>query len=308
MARYPGAVWRPLANNWDSQPRLTRYDLVLLHTMVGSLASTDRYFRSDGYGGAESHFGVGHDGTVYQWQNTAHRAEANGAANARAISIETADMGPGFPRWDINNGNAVPAWTDDQLEAIAYIVAWACRTHDIPVGLIPDSRPERRGIGYHRLGVPGYVVPGGELWSSARGKSCPGPRRIAQVPGIVTRARQIIGAPPPPFPTSEGENVLENHRLDGQGVVRLNFPVGSASLVMERGWVSVSVNGPSAGSARVWFQDDDSGIAEVNWPTIWFGNGRSARPHADIPSGTTMLNIHYNFPDGGCVTLEGLSK
>lgn len=556
MARYPGASWRPLANNWSAQPRMARHDLVVLHTMVGSLTSTDSYFRNDGYGGPESHFGVGHDGTVYQWQdcveastrvlcadmtwrpagslvlgdeivgideypqnggrrrlrravvtgnglrqdelyevrtdrgvvrcngkhpwlaksnrrdgrrgawtwvrtdeltedhklyhlmepwdftpswetgwlagfldgegclsrsghgvtlscnqrtgdladrmvraikgftdsafelvrdydgarkpmlqvqinrvpeilrllgqvrphrlldqadkawvdqstikmvtavpvrsvtrvglgtisllgsstatyvaegfvvhNTAYKAEANGVANSRAISIETADMGTGFPKWDTRSGNAVPAWTDDQCEAIARIIAWSCDTHDIPCVTIPDSRPERRGVGYHRLGVPGYVVPGGELWSSAQGKVCPGPKRIAQIPGIVARAQSLLKDS---VPIGE-DHVLENHRVEGAGNIRLIFPVGRASGILAAGWVSAAVDGDRPGVAHIFFQGDHGGISDVRWD-LSFKDGHSARPWAVIPDGTTMVNINYDFPDGGVIALEGRSK
>jgi hypothetical protein len=66
----PGVPWRPLASNWASQPALSAHHIVCLHTMVGSLSSAENYFRLEGYGGAESHFGVGYNGTIYQWQDT----------------------------------------------------------------------------------------------------------------------------------------------------------------------------------------------------------------------------------------------
>jgi hypothetical protein len=196
VARMPGSRWRPLADNWAAQPRMARFDLVLVHTAVGSFDGTYNYFRnSGGYTGAESHFMTSGDGLIDQYQDTAHRAEANGTANSRAISIENADMGPQFPAWNTASGDAVPAFTPQQIEANARICAWAHVTHGIPLELVPDSKPGRRGIGYHRLGVPGYMVAGGEQWSSARGKVCPGPRRIAQIPQIIDRARQLVGAP-----------------------------------------------------------------------------------------------------------------
>jgi hypothetical protein len=83
-------------------------NIVCAHTMVGSLAGTDSQFKRDGFGGVESHFGVGHDGTIYQWQDTDYEADAN--LNGKdVISIETADTGTGFPSW---SGENVPAWTD----------------------------------------------------------------------------------------------------------------------------------------------------------------------------------------------------
>lgn len=192
MARY--GTWRPLAANWESQPRLQKYDLLIFHTMAGSLNGSESFFKENGYGGAESHFGIGPDGECRQWQDTAHQANANIAADKRAISVETADYGPGFPRWNLNDASAIPAWTPAQLDRLVNLTVWACRTHWIPCVLVQDSKPERRGIGYHRLGVPGYAVAGGELWSSARGKVCPGNRRIAQIPTIVGRAAAELNA------------------------------------------------------------------------------------------------------------------
>lgn len=198
MARMPGAIWRPLAANWASQPRMKAYDIFCLHTMVGSLDGTDGYFRASaangpGYAGTESHFGTGPDGTIYQWQDTDFQAEANGNGNWHVISSENADMGAPFGPW---SGSNVPALTPQQVEANARIAAWLYQTHGIPLEQIPDARPGRRGVGVHRLGVPGYMVAGAEQWSTSRGKACPGDRRIAQVPQIIARARQIAGGAP----------------------------------------------------------------------------------------------------------------
>jgi hypothetical protein len=173
---------------------MSRFDIICIHTMVGSLAGTDSYFRSGngaGFSGTESHFGTGSDGSIWQWQDTAFRAEANLNGNHRLISIENADYGIGFGTWNTNDGGAVPAFTAAQAEAIARILAWASKEHNIPLVLIPDSAPGRRGVGYHRQGVDPYRVSGGEQWSLAYGKVCPGNKRIAQIPGIIARARQI---------------------------------------------------------------------------------------------------------------------
>jgi N-acetylmuramoyl-L-alanine amidase-like protein len=207
MPRYSGASWRPLEKS-QGQSRMTRHDIVCLHTMVGSLTSTDSFFRKGGWSGTESHFGVGGkwgadathglDGKVYQWQDTNYRADANLEGNHHIISIETADNAPARP-------DQILAWTPKQLDAIVKIIAWACKEHDIPAVLIPDSKPGRRGIGYHRLGcehsrgigaVPGFLVAGGERWSTSRGKECPGSRRIAQIPGIIERVKAELRPKP----------------------------------------------------------------------------------------------------------------
>jgi hypothetical protein len=190
MARMPDATWRPL----PLSPRaMSRFDIVCIHTMVGTLDGTDGYFRRSGI---SSHFGTGGDGRIYQWLDTGVQSGANYNGNHRCISIENADIGPEFGAWNTNDGGAVPAFTAKQIEAIARIVAWACKTHNIPCELVPDSKPTRRGVAYHRQGVIGYMVAGGEQWSKAVGKVCPGNRRIAQIPQIITRARQIMGGAP----------------------------------------------------------------------------------------------------------------
>lgn len=212
MAIYPGAKWRPLGA--QTERRMARHDVIVLHTMVGYLVSTDNYFRASngaGYIGLESHFGVAGkwgsdlkagppvDGEVWQWQDTAYEAQATGEANYRAVSIETADSAPGSPM-------DIPPWTPAQCEGIARLLAWLSDVHDIPLTLIPDSRPGRRGVGYHRQGIDPWRVSGGETWSSSTGKRCPGDARIAQIPGILTRARQIKAGVVEQPPLEDGEN------------------------------------------------------------------------------------------------------
>lgn len=210
MAIYPGASFAPLHPDPDVHPpRMGRFDLCLVHTMVFSLEDCDRLFRVDngaGYDGSEAHFGLGHDGTVIQWVDTRWQAECNGDANTRAISIECADRGQGFPDWDPNGSN-VPDFTAKQVEALVDLIDWICRTHDIPRSVIPDSLSSRRGLGWHRLGVnsspahqPGFRQPGGEKWSKHTGKVCPGDRRIATLKGKVFP--RVAGQPPRPVPAA----------------------------------------------------------------------------------------------------------
>ncbi|WP_369131856.1 N-acetylmuramoyl-L-alanine amidase [Modestobacter sp. I12A-02662] len=216
MARMPGAVWDPLAGNWSSQPRMTAHDVICIHTMVGSLEGTDSYFTTGngaGYLGTESHYGTGGSGEIRQWQDTAHQADANLNGNSYVISVENADRGAPFPNWDIGDGSQVPPFTEAQIEADARILAWesspaahagcpstwTCRTVGIPLQLIPNTRREHRGVGYHRQGIEPWLVDGGVRWSNATGKVCPGNARVAQIPRIVERARQIRAGVPTPI-------------------------------------------------------------------------------------------------------------
>lgn len=206
-ARYPGAQYRPLGQ--QTQPRMAAHDIVCLHTMVGNLAGTEAYFRRNGYGGTESHYGIGgrwneaNDGTVYQWQDRDHTADANLDGNWHVISIETADNAP-------KAAADIEYWTEAQLAAIVALVAWECslEAHKscptawdchrgtvwqgirvaIPPVMITSTRKGNRGLAVHRQGVlhssgygkAGYLVAGGERWSTSLGKECPGKRRTAQ--------------------------------------------------------------------------------------------------------------------------------
>lgn len=206
MLTYPGAAFKPLGP--QTEPSMTGHDIVCIHTMVGYLSSTDRYFRvtnGAGYQGTESHYGVGGkwgsdavaglDGVVYQWQDIAHQADANLDGNSTTISIETAD----------NAARPIAPWTPAQVESLAQLLAWlcapathaacpaawTCRREGIPLSLIPDTLPGRRGIGYHRQGCDPWRVAGGVKWSDSRGKDCPTETRIAQIPGVIARAVEI---------------------------------------------------------------------------------------------------------------------
>lgn len=199
MAKMPGAKQVPLASRM-TQPRMTHHDIVCIHTMVGSLAGTRAMFKSGGYKGTESHFGTDGPGSIEQWVDTDYSADANYLGSRRVISIENADHGPGFKSWN-TRGDNVPPFTPAQIEANAQIIAWAHKVHGIPIKLIPDTKPGRRGVGYHAQGVPGNgLVSGGISWSKARGKVCPGRRRIAQIPQIIARAKQIAAGDTKPTP------------------------------------------------------------------------------------------------------------
>jgi len=201
--RYPKASWHPLGR--QTEDRMTAHDIVCIHTMVGSLAGTLAMFERDGYGGTESHFltgGVGEQ--IVQAQDLAFTADANLDGNPRVISIENADKGAGFPVW--TGSENVPAFTAKQLDQLIDLVAWLCsreahsacpsswkcRTEGIPAVLVPDSKPTRRGIAYHRQGIKGSLpdmwVPGGEVWSEDTGKVCPGDRRVKQVRELLVPA------------------------------------------------------------------------------------------------------------------------
>jgi N-acetylmuramoyl-L-alanine amidase len=165
MARYPGATWRELPEN-KTQPTIVPTQ-VILHTAVGS-GSVFGYFNSPGIN-VESQFWVALDGKVEQYLDSTVWADANVAANSRAIAIESADNG---------HPDTYP-WQPAQVEALAQLIAWASRVHGIPIRLCRNATDT--GIGYHSL----YAS-----WNP-NAHSCPGPTRIAQMPAILARAQAI---------------------------------------------------------------------------------------------------------------------
>ena len=265
MLTYPAAVHKPLGP--QTEPRMTGHDVVCLHTMVGYLTSTDQYFRCGngvGYAGTESHIGIGGkwgkdgtlglDGVVQQWQDLMHQADANLDGNSTTISVETGD----------NTARPIQPWTLQQCEAIAEFLEWVCdkATHagcpdtwtchqvGIPLVLIPDTLPGRRGIGYHRQGCDPWRVLGGVRWSASRGKDCPTQARIDQIPAIIARAQAIAAAkrPPTPAPPQEDDDPMAMTPEDRTALAKeighevaqalLSAPIGTsaADAPADLGW------------------------------------------------------------------------
>lgn len=171
--------------------RRSRTDGVVLHS-TGSRSATSQFgWFSNPKAQASSHVHVADDGTVERYVPDDLIAWANGAGNARLLSIET-------------QGDGTEPWTPQQVEAIAQLVAMWHKMYGFPLRLMQSSKPSERGLGWHRLGVPpsrwvsglGWLITGGEKWSSATGKVCPGDNRIAQVPQILARVQAITGKAP----------------------------------------------------------------------------------------------------------------
>lgn len=173
MARMPGADW--LGEHSPRRP-MARYDIVCVHTIVGFAPAH------------AAHFSTWKSGRIGQSRDTAFQSAANLHGNHRVLSIENEDAAQDVPL------------SPEQVEACARILAWAHRVHGVPLQLCPDSRPGSRGLAYHRQGIDGNFgtfrfpgrVSGGEVWSSSFGKVCPRDVRIAQLPDILARAKQLI--------------------------------------------------------------------------------------------------------------------
>lgn len=226
------ATWKPFPGKGTAT--LTR-DIACVHTMVGTLAGSWAYAAKAG--NPYWHFGTSGSGECWQCQDLRYRAAANLQGNHRVIAIENADMGPGFAPWSGRCGD-VPPFTGPQQAKLVDLLEWLCRRYQIPPVLIPDTRPGRRGIAYHKQGIDPWRVDGGELWSKAEGKCCPDDRRINQlVREIIPEvARRIRGGPPaPPVPKEDDMWIADCQ--------------GRQALLVGAGWVT-KLNAAQRGALR----------------------------------------------------------
>lgn len=169
--RYPAAVWRgPADHNFRAGGVVRPAQGVVEHVIVGSLAAADSVFHREGYG-ASAHFGIGKDGAVVQWVDTADRAWAEGAGNPYWLSVETEGM-PAEPL------------TNAQVAAFGALFRWCSDTHG-PFPYVVCDSPSGRGLGTHSMG--------GQAWG---GHACPGAIRAAQRPLILQAAAGAQPAPP----------------------------------------------------------------------------------------------------------------
>lgn len=225
----PWANYRQLSGK-SKTPLVPRF--INHHTMVGTLAGTESYF--SGSGRPYSHFGLGGNGELRQWQDLRYRAASDLQGNAWSISWETADHGSPFAPW---SGSNVPARTDAQLEMKAKTDAWLCLRFGIPAVDVQNSAPIPDGLSVHRYGIDPWRITGGLRYSSSYGKVCPGDRRIHQFKKeLVPEVQRLVkGVKPAPEPEPEDEDMSQPAAL----VVATDDPTGAWWVVTAEGrrWV-----------------------------------------------------------------------
>lgn len=165
MARDPGSLWRPLPEA-GAPDGLTKTQFIVHSTGTMASAAANRNYFAGGNVAVESTFIVGlspSDPTL-QVMDSTDRADANGSANGRGISVEVV-------------GDGVGPYTDWQIRELIRLGKWARKTHGILPRVIPSEAAG--GFGWHVMfGAPGP-------WTSVRGKVCPGKRRIEQLKSTV---------------------------------------------------------------------------------------------------------------------------
>lgn len=131
---------------------------------------------------ADWHFYLPKDGPAIQYIDLDLQCWASGDGNSTMAAFES-EGGMGSTA----QVNAEP-WTENQLNWAARILRHMHDTEGVPLQVMASSASSERGFGTHRLGVPGYMQPGTEQWSSSAGKLCPGDAKHAQRFEVVRRA------------------------------------------------------------------------------------------------------------------------
>jgi peptidoglycan hydrolase-like protein with peptidoglycan-binding domain len=201
MSWYPDAVRLELQPEAHDQPSIRPTQLIF-HSIVAPWDEHRLYAYWKNSTSLESHFGADFDGSLGQYLSTTTRADANYRANRRddgtgALSVETA-----------SNTTATDPWTDEQLETLADLGAWAHRVHDIPLRSCRSGADP--GFGIHRMHRD---------WSPS-GTSCPGDKRAQQfhaelLPAIIAKAQKTpASTPPKSLPVVRLSHIVAAQRRD----------------------------------------------------------------------------------------------
>jgi N-acetylmuramoyl-L-alanine amidase len=181
--RDPYSQWMPFD---DKSTTPLAHDIICVHTMVGTLAGSWAW--ANQAGNPYWHYGVNGRGAAWQCQDLSFRSAANLNGNWHVIPIETSDIKEGVfaDTWQD------PPWTDAQVDMLVKLIAWLCVRFNIPPVLIPDTKPGRRGLAYHRQGINPTRVSDGELWSKSFGKACPAARIHQFINVVIPRVQRLV--------------------------------------------------------------------------------------------------------------------
>ena len=147
------ARWRGSPNHYAGRDGLG-VDHITLHIMVGRLAGTDSCFIRSSFQAA-SHYGVGGDGSVYQWvdEDDGSWADANWQSDCSGVTIEHEGGMDGIPV------------TDAEVEASARLCAdiakrygWTRLWHDISGNRAGNIVLHREVPGTDHFGCPDRCV------------------------------------------------------------------------------------------------------------------------------------------------------
>lgn len=185
MARWPGAIWQPVSQ-WSGTLRPIA---VCLHHQAGSGNPAPVYASR----GVSAHFWLPRNAQPVQHVDTGHRAWHGVAHNDYSIGVET--EGCGAPP------HADPL-TERQLNDFGALMAWANRTHGIPLVLSDNVRTP--GLNYHRC-------------TGGPSTACPCDVRVNARSDILRRAGAGASTPPPgqAAPIESDENMIATDKATG---------------------------------------------------------------------------------------------
>lgn len=264
--------------------------LVVLHTAEGATTAAGLgAFFANPASQVSSHVGID-DTTIEQYVDYANAAWTILSANPISDNAELC----GFAAWTRD------VWLTQHAGMLGLAARWVrerCLARGIPLVKLTPAQ-----VAAGQAGVIGHWD-----WTlGMRDGTHTDPGQAFPWDVVISLAQQGVTPAPTPAPAvvTQGEPVLiERPVAPGSGGVRIICPVGSASAYLKTAWISAVVNGPAAGTAHVWFQNDQGGISDTAW-TIPFGNGHSGRIPTPLPNGTTQVVVNYSFPQGGTITVE----
>ena len=190
-AWYPGARKYALSR-FNGRPAISPGPCIILHTAVGGMsgqAMGDWQNGGGGSGGTLSHFYVDKPGCtdiLWQYGPLTTKSACSKSGDAFAWSVESWDTGQ----------SPIPAWSDDQCEAIVGLLAWLHAEWGLQLVPYQGTGSKGPGVAYHSLparqprawATPPGPASGPNPWTSSAGKVCPDTARIQQIPGLISAA------------------------------------------------------------------------------------------------------------------------
>jgi hypothetical protein len=182
-----------ISHIYDSVSNGRQYATVIAHISLGpSNASTKNWFETypkvingrtlaekDQFAGA--HFGINKDGKIDQFVDTQYICHGAGAANPHAIHVENAGM-------------AGERLTDDQVEMLGNILAWANQVHSVALQLNYLLAISESDVNKVPIASPFYAPVNSGLGFHAQyggHPQCPGSLIVGQLPAALQVARDI---------------------------------------------------------------------------------------------------------------------
>lgn len=240
-------VWDPVKGR---SKIAIRPRLMTIHTAVTN--NQDIYGPGLGPGRTHAHFYNPESGTLRQHQDINRKAFADGGGNSYCVSVEHWDGYPNGAPGYWRHGSDVPPLTDSQIENDARLFAHLVTHFGVPNRIATPGN--LTGLGWHRLGISGNFgaydpndrktwsrAQSGANFSNARGKVCPGDRRIDQIQEIYDRAQEYLTskkpaptpskpATPEPTPDPVTKIVLPKSHKDKAGIDRYVKALGYSSV------------------------------------------------------------------------------